>query len=180
MKNNKLTKGHYLLFVASFLAVVISATPYVRAYVAERRATSQPETGAMGRGGPGGSGGFNPQRMAARRLEQMTGQLQLTAEQTAKIKAIQESFAPRTQAIIADASLSREQRREKMQPLRTEMNAQIRQVLTAEQQTKYDQMQSERRARFGGGNDRNNRDNRNGNGGAVAPVNPPAPPSTQP
>lgn len=121
--------------------------------------------------GGAGQGNFNPEQMAARRLEQMTTQLQLTPEQRTKIEAIQTTMAPRTKAIYDDATLSREQRREKMRPLREESDAQIRQVLTAEQQTKFDEMQAQRRARFGnmggpgggmGGGRRGNRDNNRG------------------
>lgn len=104
----------------------------------------------------------------------MTEQLQLSTEQCSKIQAIQESFAPRTRAIFDDTTLSREQRREKMRPLRTESEAQIRQVLTAGQQTKYDQMQAQRRARFGGGERGGERPGGPG-ANVAAPANPPSP-----
>lgn len=186
-KPNQLIPAHLALFVVSLLAVIFTATPYVKAFIAERRAIAQSESGGMagmGRGGAGGPGNFDPQQMAARRLEQMTEQLQLSTEQRSRIQVIQESFAPRTRAIFDDTTLSREQRREKMRPLRAESEAQIRQVLTAEQQTKYDQMQAQRRARFGGGRGGERRSPGGANATSPAnppsPGNPPAPPSPQP
>jgi Spy/CpxP family protein refolding chaperone len=193
-KKKPLTPAHMALFAVSLLAVIFTATPYVKAFIAERRAVAQSESGGRAGMGRGGAGNFNPQQMAARRLEQMTEQLQLSTEQRSRIQAIQASFAPRTRAIFDDTTLSREQRREKMRPIRTESDAQIRQVLTAEQQTKYDQMQAQRRAQFGGGRNGGERrgsggqNGRFGQGGANAttPTNPPAPvtplapPSSQP
>lgn len=153
MKKNEpkgeLTKAHIVLFAVSLLAVLLTAGSYMRGALRERRI----ETAAANNGGNRGAmGGFNPQQMAARRLEQMTQQLQLSAEQVTKIKAIQESAAPRLKALFDDATLTRPQRREKMRPLRAESEAQIRQILTSEQQVKYDAMQAQRRAQFGGGN----------------------------
>jgi Spy/CpxP family protein refolding chaperone len=173
MEKNRVTIGHIALFVISLLAVCVSATPYVKSYIAERQA---PANG----GGPGGGrgGGFNPQQMAARRLDQMTQELQLTPEQKTKIQAIQESSMPAIKAIFDDTTLTREQRREKMRPLRDETDAKIKQVLTPEQQTKYDAMQAQRRARFGGGGGGGGRGMRGGGGmdgpGGFNPPNSPA------
>lgn len=182
MKKNEFTRAHIILFAVSLLAVLATTTSYVRGALRERQmeAQSASRQGAMGRGigGAGGGGNFNPQQMAARRLEQMTQQLQLTAEQRAKIQAIQEANAPRTRAIFEDATLSRQQRREKLRPLRAETDAQIRQLLTPEQQTKFDEMQAQRRARFGAmGGNRLNRGN-SGNGGDTPGVNPPPAPQS--
>jgi hypothetical protein len=74
-RKNPLTPAHMALFAVSLLAVIFTATPYVKAFIAERRAVAQSESGGrsgMGRGGAGGPGNFNPQQIAARRLEQMT------------------------------------------------------------------------------------------------------------
>lgn len=178
MRKNELTTAHIILFLVSFLAVSVTATSYVRAYLRQRSAEAQAANGPGGIGG-GGRGGFNPQQMAARQLEQMTQQLQLTADQSAKIQAIQERTAPLTQAIFADTTLSRQQRREKMRPLRAESDAQIRQLLTSEQQTKFDAMQAQRRARFGGIGGGGMNGGANGGPNAAPFANPTAPPQPQ-
>ena len=161
MKKNELSKSHIILFTVTLLAVLLSFGSYVRGALRNRQIDASASANAGNRGAMGG--GFNPQQMATRRLEQMTQQLQLTLEQSAKIKAIQDTQAPQLQAIRDDATLSRQQRREKMTPLRDAESAQIKQILTPEQQTKYDAMQAQRRAQFGGGNG----PNRGGNAGAM-------------
>lgn len=64
-KQHQLTPVHLALFAVSLLAVIFTATPYVKAFIAERRAVAQYENGGgmagMGRGGAGGPGNFNPQ-----------------------------------------------------------------------------------------------------------------------
>src|SRR6476620_2715678 len=103
MKKNQLTTAHIVLFLVSFLAVSVTATSYVRAYLKERATEAQAANRPGGMAGAG-RGGFNPQQMATRRLEQMTQQLQLTADQQTKIKEIQARTAPLTQAIFDDAT----------------------------------------------------------------------------
>lgn len=171
-KKSELTKSHIILFVVSLLAVLLTFGSYVRGALQER----QLATASANNAGNPGAGGFNPQQMAARRLEQMTQQLQLTAEQSAKIKAIYDSEAPRTKVIYDDTTLTRQQRRDKMRPIRAESDAQIKQVLTPEQQTKFDEMQTQRRAQFGG--TRGGRAAGNTSGNTIA--NPPPPPPKTP
>lgn len=182
-KKQKLQPWQILLFVVSGVAVLFTTTSYVRGMMSERAAEAQ-TANRGGSGGMGGPGGFNPQQMAARRLDEMTTELKLTTDQHDKIKKIQDDMAPQMQAIRNDNSLSRDQRRAKMQPLREQSNSQIKQLLTPEQQTKFDAMEAQRRARFGGmggnGGPRGMNGGRGGNGGnngpaASAPTNPPPP-----
>ncbi len=186
-KKNELTKAHLILFAVSLLAVLLTFGSYVRGALQERQNEAAAATGGN-RGAMGGPGGFNPQQMAARRLEQMTQQLQLTPEQVAKIKAIQDADAPRLKPIFDDTTLTRQQRREKMRPIRAASDAEIKALLTPAQQTKYDAMQAQRRAQFGGngGNGGNNGTGRanggfgganRGNGANSPSVTAPPPPA---
>lgn len=140
MEKGKATVKHWVLFGVALLAITVTAWPYILSGLADRGGATPGGTNQ------GGRGGFNP----AQRLEMMAKTLNLTEPQKAQVKTIQDEMAPKMQAIRDNTSLSREQRRAQMQPIRTEMQDRIKQVLTPEQQTKYDAMMAQMRARFGG------------------------------
>jgi periplasmic protein CpxP/Spy len=94
----------------------------------------------------------NPDEMAKRQADRMTQELGLHADQTAKVQQIllargQEMQAMRGQA--RDAG-NRDQMREQMQANRAKYDAQFKEVLTADQYTKYTTMQADRMNRGGG------------------------------
>ena len=78
-----------------------------------------------------GKGGMNPEQRIAQ-IETAVGTL--SAEQKTKITAILEKAAKDVQAI------PQEERREKGMEIRTASNKEVRAVLTAEQQAKFDAM----------------------------------------
>jgi Spy/CpxP family protein refolding chaperone len=80
----------------------------------------------------GGRGGMPTPEQRLERLEQAVGSL--TADQKDKIKAIYAKSAADMQAI------PQEERREKMGPIMQAAQKEIRAVLTAEQQAKFDAM----------------------------------------
>ncbi|MBV9866037.1 MAG: hypothetical protein JO316_11845 [Abitibacteriaceae bacterium] len=142
MEKGKATVKHWILFGVALLAITVTAWPYILSGLADRGGAT-----AGGAGGPGG-GRLSP----AQRLEMMAKTLSLTEPQKAQVKTIQDEMMPKMQAIRQNTSLSPEQRRAQMQPLRTEMQTKIKQILTPEQQPKYEAMLAQMRARFGGGN----------------------------
>jgi Spy/CpxP family protein refolding chaperone len=79
------------------------------------------------------------------RLDQMKTSLALTDEQVAKITAIREEQAASMKTIMDDASLSKEERREKMKPLRDATDEKITAVLTAEQNAKWQEEKKNRK-----------------------------------
>ena len=94
--------------------------------------------------GRGGRGGMPTVEQRIERLEQAVGSL--TDEQKGKIKDIYAKAAEQMQG------LSQEERREKGMEIMRESGKAIREVLTAEQQTKYDAMMAQGRGnRTGGG-----------------------------
>ena len=134
------------------VATTASPTPETSAppAVAKAEGSSDQPSAARGRpeGAPPNGGGNRGQRM-----EQMLASLNLTADQSEKVKAVMEAQRPAMEALRNDSSLSREQRREKMQELRQSMDAQLSTVLTPEQKAKWDQERTQRRERMGrGGN----------------------------
>lgn len=119
-------------------------------------ATAAPGTTEQGRGYGRGEGRMQPstpEEMATRQSQRMAQELGLNADQTTKIQQIllargQEMQAMRGQS--RDAS-NREQMRAQMEASRTKYDAQFKEVLTADQYTKYTTMQANRMNRGGRG-----------------------------
>jgi protein CpxP len=118
-----------------------------------------PPDGA-GPGGPGGRRG-GPER----RLQMLQHELNLTPDQSAKVKTILDEG--RAQMMTQrDSSASPEDRRAKMMDNMQVENSKIKAVLTDDQKTKFDAMEARMRERRGHG----------GNGDGGAPPPPPPPP----
>ncbi|GAB2863792.1 hypothetical protein [Hymenobacter ruber] len=132
-----------------FLFPLLAVCALTVGTAAAQTTTTSPDAGAMqGRGRMQG----NPDEMAKRQADRMTQELGLNADQTAKVQQIllargQEMQARRGQA--RDAG-NREQMREQMQAGRAKYDAQFKEVLTADQYTKYTTMQADRMNRGGG------------------------------
>ncbi|MBF9236699.1 hypothetical protein I2I05_04765 [Hymenobacter sp. BT683] len=137
-------KTYLLPLLAAFALTVGSAA-------AQTAPPTPPTAGPMQGRGPGRSQG-TPEEMAARQSQRMTQELGLTADQTARIQQI---LLARTQEIQSmrgqgrDAS-NRDQMRTQMEASRTKYEAQFKEVLTADQYTKYTAMQADRMKRGGG------------------------------
>ena len=83
----------------------------------------------------------------------MLASLNLTADQSQKVQDAMASQRPAMEALRNDTTLSREQRREKMQALRQTLDAQLSTILSPEQKAKWDAERAQRRERGGrGGN----------------------------
>ncbi len=74
----------------------------------------------------------------SKHLARMTTCMGLSAEQQAKIKPIIEENYQQKQAVFADKTLTRDQRRAKMQELRGQLHEKIKPLLTPEQLKKFD------------------------------------------
>jgi Spy/CpxP family protein refolding chaperone len=136
--SSKGTRLWFALFVVAVLGV-----GFVAGLIVGRRIATSPEFVGGGPGGgrppgPGGRGGGPP---SPRRLvERLDRDLQLTDDQEARIQQIFETRRP---------ALERTQRdmRERMEQEQRELTAEIRGVLTPEQQPKFDTWLEEERAR---------------------------------
>ena len=82
-------------------------------------------------------------------LKNLTSQLNLTADQQAKIKPILEDQHQQAQAARNDTSLSADDRRSKMRSLHESSNAKIRDVLNDDQKKKFDAWQQQMHDRMG-------------------------------
>ncbi|GAB3579995.1 periplasmic heavy metal sensor [Hymenobacter daeguensis] len=112
-------------------------------------AAAQAPEGGMPGGGYGRMQG-NPEEMAKRQTERMTQELGLNADQAAKVQQIQTARAQEMQAMRGQAGGDRDKMREQMQASRAKYDAQYKEVLTADQYTKYTSMQANRMNRGGG------------------------------
>lgn len=147
-------------------AVLLCSVSLVLPALAQTGSTDGAPPPPQNQQGPrmGGRGG-NPEQ----RLEMMTKELSLSADQQVKIKAILEDG--RTKMMAArDPNASREDQRAKMMEIRKSQNASIKAVLDDNQKTKFDEMEKRQmeRMRDGGGR------------GPGGPGEPPPPPPASP
>ncbi len=92
----------------------------------------------------GGSMGHGPHQMmtAEQRLQHLTQQLNLSDAQQQQIKPILENESKQMQALRQNSSLSQQDRMTQMTQIRQGTSEQIKSVLNADQQQKYEQMMS--------------------------------------
>lgn len=80
----------------------------------------------------------------ARRTAELTKQLNLTSDQQAKVLSVLQSERSQMESLHQDTSLSQQDRRTKMMDIRTTTDSQIRALLDANQQKKWDEKQAKR------------------------------------
>jgi hypothetical protein len=89
----------------------------------------------------------NEANMGAQKIQERTNELTtklgLSADQTAKAKAIYSEYLPKIQAIRAQYKSDEATMKSKVQPLRKEMNAKIMSILTDAQKAKLKEMKQE-------------------------------------
>lgn len=88
------------------------------------------------------------------RLEEMSKQLNLTDDQKAKLKPILQDEGQQMKAVHEDTSLTHEQKKAKMKDIREAHRPQIDQILTPDQQKKWEEMKQkakEQREKKSGG-----------------------------
>ncbi|UOQ96999.1 DUF4890 domain-containing protein [Hymenobacter sp. 5317J-9] len=117
-------------------------------------AAAQTTPDGAGMQGPGRGYGRmqgSPEEMAKRQTERMTQELGLSADQAAKVQQIMMARGQEMQSMRGQmAGGDREAMRTQMQTMRTKYDAQFKEVLTADQYTKYTAMEADRMNRGGG------------------------------
>lgn len=83
------------------------------------------------------------------RTEQLKTSLGLSDEQARAVSALYTAQQPAMMALRDDQSLSREQRREKMQAIRASLNSEVEAILTPEQKVKWEEQRKLMRDRGG-------------------------------
>lgn len=123
-------KMHKFSLMAALVAgTLIALTPVLRA---EDAKPDRPERG-QGQGQRG--------EAAKERMAKLTEELNLTADQQTKIQAAMKEQAETLRG-LRDAAP--EERREKMQAARQEMNAKVKTILTADQYAKWEKIREQR------------------------------------
>ena len=102
--------------------------------------------------------------MRGNQVEFLTKKLNLTPDQVTQVKAIDADTMKQARALREDTSVADSDKRAKMMDIHKAAQEKIRALLTPDQQTKFDALQTQMRERRG---------NRGGGDGP-----PPAPPST--
>ena len=103
-------------------------------------AQAGPEPGQGPRRGPGGPGG--PMRISPEeRADRLAQTLSLSADQKTKVLEILKNEQKQMSDLREDSSLSREARMDKGKEIHDGTNTQIRALLNADQQKKFDEMQ---------------------------------------
>jgi periplasmic protein CpxP/Spy len=80
----------------------------------------------------------------AKRTERLTKELKLNSDQQAKVLDIFKSEQSQMESLHSDSSMSQDDRRSKMMDIHKSSNDQVRALLDADQQKKFDEMQSKR------------------------------------
>ena len=80
----------------------------------------------------------------ARRTQELTRKLNLTADQQTKVQDILQSEHSQMESLHQDTSLSQQDRHTKMMDMHKSTDAQIRALLDSTQQKKWDEMQAKR------------------------------------
>ena len=87
---------------------------------------------------------------AGARAERVATELGLSADQKVKWDSMMKGQAEKLKAIHDDTNLTPDQKREKAKTVREETNKKIKEILTPEQQAKWQKMREEHQGRPGG------------------------------
>jgi hypothetical protein len=128
----------HCLLALMLAGLIYAATP---AAVAQDTGTNDQQAAPAGPP-PGGHGHarFDPSKRAG----MLAKHLNLNADQQAKVADILKSEQSQMESVHSDASQSQQDRRTKMMDIHKASNDQIRGLLNADQQKKWDEMQSHR------------------------------------
>lgn len=127
-------KQHLLVLLAA--GVILISSPFVAAQDSSSNDQQSP---------PAQSGrGHHGMPDAAQRTQELTKQLNLTADQQTKVQDILTSERSQMQSLHQDTSQSQQDRRSKMMDIHKTSDTQIRALLDSTQQKKWDEMQAKR------------------------------------
>jgi periplasmic protein CpxP/Spy len=127
-------KQYLLVLLAA--GVILISSPFVAAQDSSSNDQQSP---------PAQSGrGHHGMPDAAQRTQELTKQLNLTADQQTKVQDILTSERSQMQSLHQDTSQSQQDRRSKMMDIHKTSDTQIRTLLDSTQQKKWDEMQAKR------------------------------------
>lgn len=125
------------MFKRSLLAVMLAGLVSLTGFALAQDSAGQQPAPPAGEE-HGGHRHFDPEQ----RTQMLTKQLKLNSDQQAKVLDILKSQQSQMESLRSDSSLSQDDRRAKMMDIHKASNDQIRGLLDANQQKKWDAMQS--------------------------------------
>jgi Spy/CpxP family protein refolding chaperone len=135
----KMTMFRSSLLRVAVLAIGATALSALPAMAQDPSAPSPSQDQAGPRqGGPG----------RGNQVEFLTKKLNLTADQVTQVKAIDEDSGKQMKALREDTSVAQQDKRAKMMDIRKASQGKIRALLTPDQQTKFDALETEMRGRM--------------------------------
>ena len=134
-------RRHVIAVVAASLIAGASAFSFGQE---SQPATQAPSASSSDKQGHGKHGKQDP----AERVQKLSKKLNLSSEQQTKVQGILESQQQQMQSLRQDTSLSAQDRKAKAADLRQSTSSQIRAVLNADQQKKFDQMEQTHKQRM--------------------------------
>ena len=161
MKMNLFHKSMMRAAVLALCTATLSTAPMMMA----QDNTAPPPQQQDNMGPP--PGGHGRGMRDGRQVEMLTKRLNLTPDQVTQVKAIDDDQMSQMKALRDDTATPKEDKRSKMMAIHQASQDKIRNVLTDEQKTKYDDMMAKMQAR------RQNRENRQGGQGDTPPPPPP-------
>jgi len=132
------------LFTAALAGVLFSGASLAIAQDSTQSDSAAPQT----QGQESGERGHHREMDPAKRTEHLTKKLSLSAEQQSKIQGLLQDEQTQMQNLRQDTSGSQQDRRAKFMEVYKNTNDQIRASLNADQQKKWDEMQSKREERM--------------------------------
>lgn len=129
-----LKKYLLVLMAAGLISVAVPFAAAQDSPANDQQAQPSPDNGGRHHGPP------DP----ARRTAELTKKLNLTSDQQPKVQAALESERSQMESVHQDASLSQQDRHAKMTEIHQSTDTQIRGLLDATQQKKWDEMQAKR------------------------------------
>jgi len=123
-------------FIAALCALAFTLT--AGAVAQDNAGSNQPSAQA---GEPSGQWHGHGHMDPEKRTEHLTKELKLNSDQQTKVLEILKTEHSQMQSLWSDSSASQDDRRAKMMDIRKASNDQIRALLNADQQKKFDEMQ---------------------------------------
>jgi periplasmic protein CpxP/Spy len=128
------------LLILAAAGLISIAAPFVTAQ--DSPANNQPSASAQEHGR------WHGHEDPAQRTAQLTKKLKLTSDQQTKVQDALQAEHSQMESLHQDSSVSQQDRRSKMMDIRKSTDDQIRGVLDADQQKKWDEMQARREQRM--------------------------------
>lgn len=132
-------------FTKTSMAVLAMAGLLAFSSSGPAQTNAPPDGGRRGAGRQGGRGQGVEQQMT-----RLTEQLKLTDAQKPRVKAVLDEQDKKIQELRGNTGMAPEDRRAKLQTIREDSSKKLKEILTAEQFTKYEELQRQQRGRRAG------------------------------